>query len=100
MCFKLLGLVRMMTDLPNRAYPNDSVKSSLLACISFNTSCLQNTYYQTNENIFFQYAICLGKYILHTVLVCILEGISAVPRQQNKLPGGEWNFICKVIAFK
>lgn len=33
MCFKLLGLT--ITDLPRKAYPNDSVKSSLFACISF-----------------------------------------------------------------
>lgn len=70
MCFKLLGLVRMITDLPNRAYPNDGVKFSLFACISFNTSCLQNTYYQMNENIFFSICNMFGK-IHFTYCACM-----------------------------
>lgn len=35
MCFKLFGFISMITDLLNSVYPNEGVKSSLFARISF-----------------------------------------------------------------
>lgn len=84
MCFKLLGLVSMITDLPNRAYPNDSVKFSLFACISFKCLLIP-TAFKTHISKWMKIKFCsvcsmFGEiHITYSVCVHTCSGLSCSP---------------------
>lgn len=84
MCSKLLGLISMITHLPNRAYPNDSVKSSLFACFSFKCLLIPSvfkTHISKRTKIKFL-SICnmFGKiHITYWVCVYTCSGLSCSP---------------------